>query len=297
MNPDDLKHNIPETQDTHSMPSHMGHETLDQLPEPSEPENSSMAQFIKSEDERLFLSGPNRRINDLTLLFQIAFEFFKGFRALHFVGPCVTIFGSARSREGQKYYELAREMGAMVARMGFTTMTGGGPGAMEAANRGAKEAGGLSVGCNIKLPFEQFANPYLDKSVDMNFFFVRKVILLKYSFAFVALPGGVGTLDELFETLTLVQTKKILNFPIVLLGKDFWQPVYDFMKKMADEETISPEDLNLVFITDSVTEAADHIYKYGARQFGLHRKGFGKHRSLWFLGESELRSNQGGVPL
>ena len=153
------------------------------------------------------------------------------------------------------------------------------------------------MGCNILLPFEQDANPYLDKCVDMHFFFVRKLILLKYSFAFVVLPGGVGTLDELFETLTLIQTKKILNFPVVLLGKDYWEPIFDFMKKMAREETISEEDLELVFLTDSIEEAAEHIYKHGAKQFGLREKGFGKHKSLWFLGESRLKSKDGGVPL
>lgn len=271
--------------------------TISKLPEPTPEEKESMKSMISEEEERFLLSGPNRRIADLWLLMRISWETFRGFRALHFVGPCVTIFGSARSKEGQPYYELARDMGSMVAKMGFTTMTGAGPGAMEAANRGAQEAGGLSVGCNINLPFEQEPNPYLDRCVDMNFFFVRKLILLKYSFAFVVLPGGVGTLDELFETLTLIQTKKILNFPVVLLGKDYWQPIYEFMKKMALEETISQKDLDLVFLTDSVTEAADHIYKYGAKQFGLRERGFGKHRSLWFLGESQLKSKDGGVPL
>lgn len=278
-------------------PTDMDCDTLSQLPELPAEENEKMRKTLEAESDRYFLSGPHRRIEDLKMLFKIGMEIMRGFRALHFVGPCVTVFGSARSKPGQPYYELSRQMGAMIARMGFTTMTGAGPGAMEAANRGAQEAGGLSVGCNIKLPFEQSANNYLDKCVDMDFFFVRKMILLKYSFAFVVLPGGVGTLDELFETLTLIQTKKVLNFPVVLLGKDYWQPIYDFMIKMAEEETISQEDLNLVFLTDSVTEAADHIYKYGARQFGLHRKGFGKHRSLWFLGESELQSKKGGVPL
>lgn len=270
---------------------------ISNLPEPTPEEKDSMKSMISSEADRFLLSGPNRRLADFGLLCRIAWETFKGFRALHFVGPCVTIFGSARSKEGEPYYELSRQMGAMVAKMGFTTMTGAGPGAMEAANRGAQEAGGLSVGCNILLPFEQDANPYLDKCVDMHFFFVRKLILLKYSFAFVVLPGGVGTLDELFETLTLIQTKKILNFPVVLLGKDYWEPIFDFMKKMAREETISEEDLELVFLTDSIEEAAEHIYKHGAKQFGLREKGLGKHKSLWFLGESRLKSKDGGVPL
>jgi len=147
-------------------------------------------------------------------------DFLRGFRTLHFVGPCVTVFGSARIKREDPNYELARKMGAAIARLGFTVMTGGGPGIMEAANRGAKEVGGRSVGCNIELPSEQAANPYLDRCVRMHYFFVRKALLIKYSYAFVVMPGGAGTLDELFEAVTLIQTGKIKNFPIVIMGTD-----------------------------------------------------------------------------
>src|SRR6266850_6078740 len=149
-------------------------------------------------------------------------DFLRGFRVLHFVGPCVAVFGSARIKAGSPDYELARKIGAGLSRMGFTVMTGGGPGLMEAANRGAKEAGGRSVGCNILLPTEQTPNSYVDRMVTFRYFFVRKVMLVKYSYAFVVLPGGFGTIDELFEALTLIQTRKILDFPVVLMGVDYW---------------------------------------------------------------------------
>src|SRR5688500_16509074 len=153
-------------------------------------------------EERTFLSGPRARLSELKLGVKIFFEFMRGFRAMHFVGPCVTVFGSARFKEDHRYYELGREMGRRLARLGLTGMTGGGPGIMEAANRGAKEAGGCSIGCNIILPHEQRPNAYLDRFVEFKYFFVRKVMLIKYSHAFVVLPGGFGTLDELFEALT-----------------------------------------------------------------------------------------------
>src|SRR5437660_446463 len=160
---------------------------------------------------------------------RISWEFIKGFRALHFVGPCVTVFGSARFSDDHPVYDLARRTGALLARAGFTVMTGGGPGVMEAANRGAKDVGGRSIGCNIRLPQEQKPNPYLDKWITFRYFFVRKVMLVKYSYAFIALPGGFGTLDEIFETATLIQTAKIRDFPMVLMGRDFWQPLLDFL--------------------------------------------------------------------
>lgn len=151
------------------------------------------------EKERLFLAGPRSRIKELLSIVRISWEFLRVFRVLHFVGPCVTVFGSARFSEGHKYYELTRKISFKLAEMGFTVMTGGGPGLMEAANRGAKEAGGISVGCNILLPFEQSTNPYLDHCITVKYFFVRKVALVKYSYAFIVMPGGFGTLDELFE--------------------------------------------------------------------------------------------------
>src|SRR6187455_2345489 len=176
-------------------------------------------------EERTFLSGPRARLSELKLAIKFFLEFVRGFRALHFVGPCVTVFGSARFKEDHPYYALGREMGKRLAQLGLTVMTGGGPGIMEAANRGAKEAGGCSIGCNIILPHEQHPNPYLDLFVEFPHFFVRKVMLVKYSYAFVALPGGFGTLDEIFEVATLVQTRKIQDFPLVLVGREFWQPL------------------------------------------------------------------------
>jgi hypothetical protein len=150
-------------------------------------------------------------------------------------------------------------VGSELVNMGFGVMTGGGPGIMEAANRGAKEAGGTSIGCNIVLPFEQEPNPYLDVMINFNYFFVRKVMLLKYSYAFVVMPGGTGTMDELFEVITLIQTKKIFNFPVILIGKEYFTPLMEFLDLMVKEGTISPEDIDLFFVTDSIEEAMEHI--------------------------------------
>ena len=221
--------------------------------------------------ERIFLEGPQPRRWELTTLFKIMREFIRGFRVLHFVGPCVTVFGSARFKEDHPFYDMARKVGSRLSEVGFTVMTGGGPGIMEAANRGAKEAGGTSVGCNITLPHEQQANPYLDEVLTFNYFFVRKVMLVKYSYAFVVMPGGVGTMDELFEAVTLIQTKKILSFPVVLMGKEYWEPLVKFMERMVDAGTISSEDLGLLLLTDSIDEAISHIQKYAVEQFGLKR--------------------------
>jgi uncharacterized protein (TIGR00730 family) len=210
----------------------------------------------RSLEESRFLSGPRTRWEEFARAIRIFLEFIRGFRALHFIGPCVTVFGSARFKEDDPNYALAREVGARIAKMGFTIMTGGGPGMMEAANRGAKDVGGRSVGCNILLPMEQKPNAYLDKFVEFRYFFVRKVMLVKYSYAFVVMPGGFGTLDELFEALTLIQTKKIQSFPVVLMGVDFWEPMMAFIReRLIARGTISPEDLNLLMVTDSVDEA------------------------------------------
>lgn len=207
-------------------------------------------------DAVTFLEGPRSRLSELARVIRIGAEFIRGFRALHFVGPCVTVFGSARFDETNRHYALAREMGARIARSGLTVMTGGGPGIMEAANRGAREAGGRSIGCNIVLPMEQQPNPYLDQFVEFRYFFVRKVMLVKYSYAFVVMPGGFGTLDELFEAATLVQTRKIRSFPIVLMGADFWRPLLDFVcNRLTEAGTISPEDPGLFTVTDSPDEA------------------------------------------
>ena len=211
-------------------------------------------------DVQRFLTGPRSRLFEALRVWRIASEFVRGFRQLHFVGPCVTVFGSARFKEDNRYYELAREMGRRIAGLGLTTMTGGGPGIMEAANRGAKEAGGKSIGCNIVLPMEQVPNPYVDKFIEFRYFFVRKVMLVKYSYAFVCMPGGYGTLDELFEAITLVQTRKIYSFPVVLMGADYWGPLLDFCRgTLLAEGTISPEDLDLFTVTDSPDEAVAAI--------------------------------------
>lgn len=207
-------------------------------------------------EDRYLLEGPRSRTAEFLRVLRIMREFIRGFRALHFLGPCVTAFGSARFSEDHQYYKLARRMGAEIAKLGFTMITGGGPGIMEAANRGAKDVGGRSVGCNIVLPKEQKPNPYLDKFVTFNYFFVRKVMLVKYSQAFLIFPGGFGTLDEAFEAVTLIQTQKIFDFPIVFMGTEYWQPLFDFMKDtLVTQKTIDASDLDLVMLTDDVDEA------------------------------------------
>jgi hypothetical protein len=223
-------------------------------------------------DDLVFLEGPQSRTREFLMLLRAGRDFLRGFRTLAFVGPCVTVFGSARFKEGTEYYELARGVGGALVRLGFTVMTGGGPGVMEGANRGAREAGGVSVGCNIELPFEQYPNPYLDRWVICHYFFVRKVLLLKYSYAFVVLPGGFGTLDELTEALTLIQTAKIEQFPIVLMGRAYWTPFLDLCQRMIEVGTISAHDLDLMVVTDSVQEAMAHIEKKAVMKFGLTRK-------------------------
>ena len=216
-----------------------------------------------------FLEGPQSRWYDFKYTINVLFEFIKGFRALHFVGPCVTIFGSARFKEDHPYYEQARKLAGEIAKLGFTIITGGGPGRMESANRGAKDVGGRSVGCNIVLPIEQHPNPYLDRWVNMKFFFVRKVLLIKYSYAFVVMPGGFGTLDEFYEALTLVQTKKIQTFPIIIFDKDFYQDILNHNKIMVDAGTISKEDEDLFLVTDSIPEAIEYIKQKSIIAFGL----------------------------
>ena len=226
-----------------------------------------------------YLDGPKSRQRELGFVIKVLFEFIKGFRALHFVGPCITVFGSARFREGHEHYEKAREVGQAIASTGFTTMTGGGPGIMEAANRGAFEAGGRSVGCNIVLPFEQHPNAYMQKWVNIRYFFVRKVLMLKYSYAFIILPGGWGTMDELFETLTLVQTKVMHSFPVVLIGKKYFQPLMDYLHFMEQQKTISSEDLKLVLLTDDVVEAMAHINKYIESYYKITKR----NKRFWWL--------------
>lgn len=205
--------------------------------------------------EEAFLANKQDRGANLESAVRVFLEFLRGFEALDFSGRCVTVFGSARFGEDHRYYQMARNLGRRLAEEGFVVMTGGGPGIMEAANRGAKEGGGLSLGCNIRLPMEQKPNPYLDRFVEFEHFFVRKVMLVKYSCAFVVMPGGFGTLDELFETLTLIQCNKIDRFPMVAMGRDFWGKIRQFVSEsLVDGQTISPEDLQLIRVTDSVDE-------------------------------------------
>ncbi len=206
-------------------------------------------------DEREFLEGPKRRLAELRRALRILVEFVRGFRALHDLPPAVTVFGSARFQEGHVYYDLARRVGAEIGRLGLTVMTGGGPGVMEAANRGARDVGAHSVGCNIELPMEQEPNAYLDRFIEFRYFFVRKVMLVKYSRAFVALPGGFGTMDEIFETATLIQTGKIHDFPLILVGVEFWRPLLDFLEsKMVAGRTIERADLERIVLTDDLDE-------------------------------------------
>ncbi len=234
-------------------------------------------------DDRRFLAGPRPRLRELGWAVRVFCEFIRGFRALHFVGPCVTVFGSARFREEHRFYDMARRLGALLARDGFTVMTGGGPGVMEAANRGAKEAGGRSIGCNIELPHEQTPNPYLDRWVTFRHFFVRKVMLVKYSYGYIAMPGGFGTLDEMTEAATLIQTGKISHFPLVLMGVEFWKPLLEFMRgTLVKEGTIGPDDVDFL-VTDSPEEAAAHVRRVGMERFGLT---YGpKMKPRWYLGE------------
>src|SRR5262245_30123983 len=235
-------------------------------------------------EEIQFLRGPQRRTFEFWRATRIFFEFLRGFRALHFVGPCVTVFGSARFPETHPYYVVARQLGARLARAGFTVMTGGGPGIMEAANRGAREVGGRSVGCNIELPQEQQPNPYLDRWITFRHFYVRKVMLVKYSYAFVALPGGFGTLDEIFETAVLIQTGKIREFPLVLMGHDYWRPLLDFFReRLLAQKRIDVIDIGRIQVTDSAQEAVESITDIAMHQFGLTYGPRLKRR--WFLWE------------
>jgi uncharacterized protein (TIGR00730 family) len=216
--------------------------------------------------EKAFLSGRRDREKDLESSVTFFLEFLRGFESFDFSGPCVTVFGSARFPEDHPYYELARATGRELARAGFAVMTGGGPGIMEAANRGAKEAGGLSLGCNIELPFEQKPNPYLDKFIEFEHFFIRKVMLVKYSSAFIVMPGGLGTLDEIFEVLTLVQTGKLDRFPIVTMGGEFWEHLRDFIfRTLVAEATIDVSDLELARPAKTPEEAV-RLIREGMRR-------------------------------
>lgn len=233
--------------------------------------------------ERRFFAGPQSRFVELFWALGVFREFFRGFRVLHFVGPCVTVFGSARYGESHPRYQHARDVGAALARSGFTVMTGGGPGLMEAANRGAREAGGRSVGCNIQLPLEQKPNDYLDRWIEFEHFFVRKIMLAKYSYAFVVMPGGFGTLDEAFEASTLVQTGKIKRFPIVFMDTAFWAPLRVLIDHQVAEGTVTQQDAELLFFTDSLEEATALIEDAARSRFGLTYAAQRPRRRWWLF--------------
>ncbi|MDP9483883.1 MAG: TIGR00730 family Rossman fold protein, partial [Chloroflexota bacterium] len=200
---------------------------------------------------------------------RIESEFVEGFDALAAVGPAVSVFGSARTKSSHANYKLARELGRLLALQGYAVITGGGPGIMEAANLGCQEGDGLSVGCNIELPMEQGLNPYVDLGVEFRYFFVRKVMFVKYADAFVIFPGGYGTLDELFEALTLIQTKKIVNFPVILMGGSYWEPLLDWIRAtLVKEATINPEDVDLLRITNDPAEVVQIINSYVTERRG-----------------------------
>lgn len=235
-------------------------------------------------EERAFLDGPRSRFKEFWFTLKVQYHFIRAFRKLHFIGPCVTVFGSARFEPTNPYYRQAEEVGKALSDLGFAVMTGGGPGIMEAANKGAFENNGYSIGCNIILPFEQKANPYLHKWIEIPYFFVRKFMLLKYSYAFVVMPGGIGTLDELFEALTLIQTKMILDFPVILFGKQYHKELYEHIQLMAEKESISKHDMQLLFLTDSVEEMASHLQVHAVKKFGLVKRPM---KTRWWFGESK----------
>jgi len=231
----------------------MGEQRKNKVPidRPGESAERSLLNHVEGA-EKAFLSGKRNRESDLESVVRFFLEFLRGFESFDFEGPCVTVFGSARFPEGHPHYELARKVGNALARAGYVVMTGGGPGIMEAANRGASEAGGLSLGCNIRLPREQEPNPYLDRFIEFEHFFIRKVMLVKYSCAFIVMPGGFGTLDEAFEVITLVQTGKLERFPIISMGGDFWTELRAFARDvMLKEGVISMQDVE--FIHDVAT--------------------------------------------
>lgn len=239
----------------------------------SAPSGTDWGVGASNDKETKFLDGPKSRTFEFFHAFLVFFEMIRGFRRLHFIGPCVTIFGSARFNEQHPFYDLAVQVGQEVARRGFVVMTGGGPGIMEAANRGAQEVGGRSIGINITLPHEQLPNRFVDCWIEFKYFMVRKFMLAKYSYGFIAMPGGFGTLDELFEVLVLIQTGKMKNFPVVLMGTEFWEPLRILMKDgLLKSKTIDEEDLTNLFFTDSPSEAADFILSVSKNKFQVRER-------------------------
>ncbi|HEY8920660.1 MAG TPA: TIGR00730 family Rossman fold protein [Chitinophaga sp.] len=247
------------------------------------PHKKAATDSFPANEEKYFLEGPRSRMHELLFAVKVLIEFIRGFRVFHFTGPCIAVFGSARVAPGSPHYETARELSAGITKLGFTVMTGGGPGIMEAANRGAQEAGGQSVGCNILLPREQQPNNYMSKHFDCRYFFVRKVLMFKYAYGFVIMPGGIGTLDEFFEALTLIQTHKILNFPVILFNKEYWEPVMPLFHRMVEENMIEPEVLKYVLFTDSNEEALQHIKKFSVLKYRFKREK--TFRKFLLLGE------------
>jgi uncharacterized protein (TIGR00730 family) len=255
-----MQGDMTETRDQHS-----------ETPAPPPPQPPiPVAEFTKqtgqeTEDERLLsreleVERPAETTTDAWRVFRIMGEFVEGFDALARLGPAVSIFGSARTRLDNAYYRAAERTAALLAEQGFAVITGGGPGIMEAANKGAKEAGGQSVGCNIELPFEQGMNVHVQIAINFRYFFVRKTMFVKYAEAFIIFPGGFGTMDELFEALTLIQTGKVRNFPVILYGKEYWKGLMEWMRNtMLAERKILPEDLELLVLTDSPEEAVSTV--------------------------------------
>ncbi|WP_035644011.1 TIGR00730 family Rossman fold protein [Flavobacterium sp. ASV13] len=219
-----------------------------------------------------FLDGPQSRFAELKFIVSTLLELARCFGKLRSIGPCITFFGSARFNESHPYYEFTRQAAGEYAKLGFTIMTGGGPGLMEAANRGAREAGGKSVGCNIKLPIDQSPNSYLDKWVEAKHFFVRKILLVKYSFAFIVMPGGIGTLDEFFESLTLIQTGKIRNFPIIIFNTQYHKQLIEHINSLKEKGTINEADLKLFIVTDDIEQARLFIIEHSIKRYGLKPK-------------------------
>ncbi len=225
----------------------------------------------RTEDERLLQSGvevpsiaPGMGV-DAWRVFRIMGEFVAGFEELAGLGPAVSVFGSARSLPDDPYYEVCRETARLIGEAGYAVITGGGPGLMEAANRGATDAGAPSIGCNIELPFEQGMNPWVTRGIDFRYFFVRKTMFLKYAQGFVIFPGGFGTMDELFEALTLIQTQKVRDFPVVLFGREYWAGLLDWLDKVMEERgMISPGDLDLMLVTDDPAAVVEHLMKHSA---------------------------------
>ena len=243
----------------------------------SQESSRSTAAVSSERADEIFLEGPRSRFAEFFTLLRVMRDFLRGFRTLHFVGPCVTVFGSARIKSEDPHYELARKMGVAIARLGFTVITGGGPGIMEAANKGAQDGGNLSIGCNIELAFEQVPNQYLDISLDFRYFFVRKTMFVKYSSAFIIFPGGFGTMDELFEALTLIQTKKVSNFPVILYGSKYWEGLLNWIREtMLAEEKVSVDDVTLLRISDDPEEICRMVCE--AYQENYHMEKHDPHR-------------------